>query len=122
VRAQDGAVAEERRQIGLGGFYVREATAQPPDDPQGEVAIEFMVVTDGSGHHATTDQVPLTSRAQALTATNRGSIGTAEHGVLGRRWIYAETCDPVLVVQLVALIQDDAQPQAQSVSNNPIPR
>jgi hypothetical protein len=41
--------------------------------------------------------------------------------VLGRRWIYDGTCDPVLVAQLVALIQGDAEPQAQSVSNTPDP-
>jgi hypothetical protein len=41
--------------------------------------------------------------------------------VLGRRWIYDGTHDPVLVAQLVALIQGEAQPQAQSVSNTPDP-
>jgi len=91
------------------------------DDPAGEVGIECMVVTDGSGHQATTYQVPLTYRAQALAGAGRGLIGTAEHGVLGRRWIYDGTCDLVLAAQLVALIQGDAQPQAQSVSNTPDP-
>src|SRR5258708_34218682 len=42
------------------------------DDPAGEVGIEFMVVTDGSGHQATAYQVPLTSRAQPLAAAGRG--------------------------------------------------
>jgi Maltokinase N-terminal cap domain len=91
------------------------------DDPRGEVGIEFMVVTDGSGHQATTYQVPLTYRARALVGTGSSLIGTAEHGVLGRRWIYDGPCDPVLVAQLVALIQGDTQPQAQSVSNTPDP-
>jgi hypothetical protein len=91
------------------------------DDPRGEVGIEFMVVTDGSGHQATTYQVPLTYRARALAGTGSGLIGTAEHGVLGRRWIYDGTCDPVLVAQLVALIQGDAEPQAQSLSNTADP-
>src|ERR1700689_3232476 len=42
------------------------------DDPQGEVGIEFMVVTDGSGHGATAYQVPLTHRAcaQAQSVSN----------------------------------------------------
>jgi hypothetical protein len=91
------------------------------DDPEGEVGIEFMVVTDRSGYQVTTYQVPLTYRAQALAGAGRGLIGTAEHGVLGRRWIYDGTCDLVLVAQLVALIQGDAQPQAQSVSSTPDP-
>ena len=92
------------------------------DDPEGEVGIEFMVVTDGSRHEAPTYyQVPLTYRAQALAGTDGGLIGTSEHGVLGRRWIYDGTRDPVLVSQLVALIQGDAEPQAQSVSDTPDP-
>ena len=37
--------------------------------------------------------------------------------MLGRRWIYDGVHDPVLVAQLVAVIQGDAEPQAQSVSN-----
>ncbi len=58
------------------------------DDPAGEVGIEFMVVTDGTGPGAITYQVPLTYRADAIAAAEGGLIGTAEHGVLGRRWIY----------------------------------
>ena len=87
------------------------------DDPQGEVGIEFMVVTDGSGYGATAYQVPLTYRAGALAGACGGLIGTSEHGVLGRRWIYDGVHDPVLLAQLVALIQGEAEPQAQSVSN-----
>jgi len=48
-----------------------------------------------------------------------GLIGTAEHGVLGRRWIYDGTRDPVLVTQLVALTQGQAEPQTQGASNTP---
>jgi Maltokinase N-terminal cap domain len=87
------------------------------DDPHGEVGIEFMVVTDGSGDEATTYQVPLTYRASALAGADGELIGTCEHGVLGRRWIYDGVHDPVLPAQLVALIQGEAEPQAQSVSN-----
>ncbi len=71
------------------------------DDPHGEVGIEFMVVSDRSGGRATTYQVPLTYRARALASAG-GLIGTAEHGVLGHRWIYDGAHDPVLVAQLVA--------------------
>jgi hypothetical protein len=87
------------------------------DDPQGEVGIEFMVVTDGPGDGATAYQVPLTYRAGALAGADGGLIGTSEHGVLGRRWIYDGVHDPVLLAQLVALIQGEAEPQAQGVSN-----
>jgi hypothetical protein len=89
------------------------------DDPAGEVGIEFMVVTDRSGPRATTYQVPLTYRSSALAAAEDGLIGTSEHGVLGRRWIYDGTRDPVLVAQLVALVHGQAEPQAQNVSHTP---
>jgi Maltokinase N-terminal cap domain len=91
------------------------------DDPAGEVGIEFMVVADGSGDRVTTYQVPLTYRAGPLAGAESGLIGTAEHGVLGRRWVYDGTRDPVLVTELVALIQGQAEPQAQSASNTPDP-
>jgi hypothetical protein len=87
------------------------------DDPQGQVGIEFMVVTDGSGHGTTAYQVPLTYRADALAGADGALIGISEHGVLGNRWIYDGVHDPVLVAQLVALIQGEAEPQAQSASN-----
>ena len=91
------------------------------DDPDGEVGIELMVVTDGSGERAVTYLVPMTYRASALASADGALIGTAEHGVLGRRWIYDGVHDPVLVAQLVALIQGGAEPQAQSMSDTPDP-
>lgn len=91
------------------------------DDPAGEVGIEFMVVTDGQDSRATAYLVPLTYRGSAREDSGEGMIGTAEHGVLGRRWVYDGTRDPVLVAQLVALIQDAAKPQAQSQSDTPDP-
>ena len=80
-----------------------------------------MVVTDGTGAAAVTYQVPLTYRASALAGCDRGLIGTGEHGVLGPRWIYDGTRDGILVARLVALIQGEAEPQAQSLSNTPDP-
>ena len=91
------------------------------DDPQGEVGIEFMVVTDGSDDQAVSYLMPMTYRASALAGADGALIGTTEHGVLGRRWIYDGIGDPVLVGQLAALIQGQAQPQMQSVSDTPDP-
>jgi hypothetical protein len=85
------------------------------DDPAWEVGIEFMVAADGS----TAYQVPLTYRGSPLAEIGDALIGTLEHGVLGRRWVYDGTRDPVLVRQLVALIQGKAEPQAQSQSDTP---
>ena len=91
------------------------------DDPEGEVGIEFMIVTDGTGGQVTSYLVPMTYRASALTGAGGALIGTAEHGVLGPRFIYDGVHDRVLTTQLVALIQGDAQAQAQRVSNTADP-
>jgi Maltokinase N-terminal cap domain len=83
------------------------------DDPHGEVGIEFMVAADGRcAYH-----VPLAYRAAPLDGAQDALIGTTEHGVLGRRWVYDGARDPVLVTQLTALFQGAAQPQAQSISD-----
>jgi len=89
------------------------------DDPEGEVGIEFMVVIDGSGAQPATYLVPMTYRGLPLDGADDYLIGTTEHGVLGRRWIYDGTRDPVLITQLVALIQDEAEAQAQNQSHTP---
>jgi Maltokinase N-terminal cap domain len=88
------------------------------DDPDGAVGIEFMAVTDATT--GTTYHVPLTYRARALPGDG-GLITTAEHGVLGRRWVYDGTHDPVLGAQLTALVQGQAEPQAQRISHTPDP-
>lgn len=88
------------------------------DDPQGEVGIEFMVVTDESGERPVSYHVPLSYRGAPLEgAAQAALIGTSEHGVLGQRWVYDGTHDPVLVAQLLELLQGRAEPQAQSVTD-----
>jgi hypothetical protein len=89
------------------------------DDPDGEVGLEFMAVTDAAT--GTTYHVPLTYRSDARPGVDHGLIITAEHGVLGRRWVYDGAYDPVLAAQLTALIQGQAEPQAQRISNTPDP-
>ncbi len=89
------------------------------DDPAGEVGIEFMVVTDLSGGQPASYHVPLTYRGAPLPGAEQALIGETEHGVLGRRWVYDGVHDPVLMGQLVALLQGCAQAQAQSVSDTP---
>ena len=91
------------------------------DDPLGEVGIEFMVVTDGSDDQAISYLAPMTYRASALAGADGALIGTTEHGVLGRRWVYDGISDPVLVVQLVALVHGRAQAQMQSFNDTPDP-
>jgi len=85
------------------------------DDPDGAVGIELMVVTDT----AVAYHVPLTYRGEPLDGADGFLIGTIEHGVLGTRWVYDGTRDPVFAEQLVALIQGTAQSWAQSQSDTP---
>jgi Maltokinase N-terminal cap domain len=87
------------------------------DDPEGEVGLEFMAATDDAGDEPVTYHVPLTYRGAPLAGGDGALIGTAEHGVLGKRWIYDGTHDPVLVTQMFALLLGEAEPQAQSISN-----
>ncbi|MCJ0873173.1 1,4-alpha-glucan branching protein [Streptomyces sp. AP-93] len=91
------------------------------DDPEGEVGIEFMVVTDGSGHVPVSYQVPLTYRGSPLAGAEAGLVGTLEHGVLGKRWVYDGTHDPVLVEQLLTLLAGRTVAQAQSATATPDP-
>ncbi|MFF7140320.1 maltokinase N-terminal cap-like domain-containing protein [Streptomyces nodosus] len=91
------------------------------DDPQGEVGIEFLVVTDVSGGGPVAYHVPLSYRGAPLEGAEEALIGTSEHGVLGRRWIYDGAHDPVPVAELLALLQQRAEPQAQSLSDTPDP-
>ncbi len=91
------------------------------DDPAGEVGIEFMVVTDASGDSPVTYQVPMTYRGMPLASAADGLIGTSEHGVLGRRWIYDGTHDVVLVEQLLALLAGRTAAQDQNASDAPDP-
>lgn len=109
------------------------ATAEPVkaggfrlDDPKGKVGIEFMVATDLAAgddeeKRPVTYHVPLTYRGAPLDGADDVLIGTCEHGVLGKRWVYDGVHDPVLVHQLVALIQGKATPQMQSENDAPDP-
>lgn len=87
------------------------------DDPKGEVGIEFMVATDTAGEQPVTYHVPLTYRGEELWGADDALIGTTEHGVLGKRWVYDGVHDPVLVRQLVMLIQGKTKAQMQSESD-----
>ncbi len=79
-----------------------------------------MFVRDDSDGRGATYLVPMTYRS-GPRETDDGLIGTAQHGVLGLRWIYDAAHDPVLVPQLVALIQGTVQAQMQSQSYLPDP-
>lgn len=89
------------------------------DDPEGEVGIEFMVATDTTSPERTAYLVPLAYRGAPLEGADQALIGTMEHGVLGKRWAYDGCHDPVLVAELLSLIEGRAQAMAQSVTDTP---
>ncbi|ONI84669.1 hypothetical protein ALI22I_29495 [Saccharothrix sp. ALI-22-I] len=62
------------------------------EDPAGEVGVETHLVSDG----AVLYQVPMTYRGAPLVEAGPGAlVATAEHSVLGTRWIYDGEADPV---------------------------
>ncbi|TYB48419.1 maltokinase N-terminal cap-like domain-containing protein [Actinomadura chibensis] len=100
-----------------GGPELSRAGGFRLDDPDGEVGMEFMVVTDASGGRPVSYHVPLSYRGAPLDGAADGLVGTAEHGVLGRRWVYDGAHDPVLAGELIALLQGRAEPQHQTKSD-----
>jgi hypothetical protein len=98
---------------------LRKAGGFRLDDPAGEVGIEFLFAADDGQDRVY--QLPLTYRGTPLAGAADALVGTAEHGVLGTRWVYDGTRDPVLVAQLLCLCQGEAVPQHQSRSDTADP-
>lgn len=71
------------------------------DDPAGEVGVETVLVTANGGRIM---QVPLTYRAAPLRGADEHLLGTSDHSVLGKRWIYDGCADPVYVATLAQTI------------------
>jgi hypothetical protein len=87
------------------------------DDPEGEVGMEFMFLTDASGEEPVTYHVPVSYRGAPLDGVQHALIGTSEHGVLGKRWIYDATHDPVATAALQEFVHGRVQAQHQSQSD-----
>ncbi|HEU5107076.1 MAG TPA: hypothetical protein VFT95_00725 [Micromonosporaceae bacterium] len=71
------------------------------DDPDGEVGVETFLVRSGGGPLV---QVPLTYRGAPLDGHEAWLVGTTEHSVLGRRWVYDGCGDPVYAATLATTI------------------
>jgi hypothetical protein len=71
------------------------------DDPDGEVGVETLLVRAGDGPVM---QIPLTYRNEQREGRQDGFIGTLEHSVLGTRWVYDATTDPVYLGELARAI------------------
>ncbi len=106
---------------GPAGLRLERAGGFRLDDPAGEVGVEYLFVTDTAHPDAPGYAVPLAYRGAPSDAPAAALLGTSEHGVLGKRWIYDAAFDPVAVAQLLLLVQGLAEPQAQTVSDTPDP-
>lgn len=84
---------------GDSGVALESVAAFRFDDPEGEVGVETLLVRAGDGP---TMQVPLTYRGAPLEGGTSALIGTMEHSVLGKRWVYDGTGDPVYLMTTAA--------------------
>lgn len=71
------------------------------DDPNGEVGIETHIVRDDSG---AVWHLPLTYRNEPLDGAEEWAVGTLDHSVLGKRWVYNGCADPVYAGELIRAI------------------
>ena len=90
------------------------------EDPAGDVGVETLLLADTAADPVVIYQVPLTYRSEPLEGAEPALLGTMEHSVLGRRWVYDGPHDPVYVEQLVdTILRDRASDGAQaSVGSN----
>jgi hypothetical protein len=85
------------------------------DDPDGEVGVETLLVRAGDGP---TFQVPLTYRGAPLTGADAWLVGTTDHSVLGRRWVYDACGDPVYAATLARAIIANAGQAEQTMERD----
>lgn len=71
------------------------------DDPDGEVGLESILVAASDGLVL---QTPLTYRSAPLAGAEAFLVGTTEHSVLGRRWVYDACGDPVWAAALATAV------------------
>lgn len=79
---------------------LEQVTAYRFIDPAGEVGIESFLLSDGTSVF----HVPVTYRGSELEDSGHALIGTMEHSVLGRRWVYDAPADPVYVTEVRRVI------------------
>lgn len=89
------------------------------DDPDGEVGIETIILSTAAGHLL---QAPLTYRGAPLAGAEPFLICTMEHSVLGRRWIYDATGDPVFVRVLASVLLAGVRQADELVEGADAPR
>jgi hypothetical protein len=83
------------------------------DDPAGAVGIETFLLSAAGG---TVLQVPMTYRDAPLDGAGEHLIGTTDHSVLGKRWVYDGCGDPVWVAATAAAVLA-GEPQAEELTD-----
>ena len=81
------------------------------DDPEGEVGVETILWRTADD---TVLQVPFTYRSAPLEGADAHLVGTTDHSVLGKRWVYDGCADPVWAATIAAAILTGGS-QAQMV-------
>ena len=89
------------------------------DDPAGAVGMESLLVRAGDGPLT---HVPLTYRDAPLAGAEHWLVGTTEHSVLGRRWVYDAIGDPVYLATLVETIRTGGREADEMVETESGPR
>jgi len=99
-----GWLARQPWYLGSGTPVLRPVGYLRLEDPAGDVGIEtHLVEADGRLY-----QIPMTYRGTPLPdAKPDVLIATAEHSVLGTRWIYDGPADPVWVGELLRLVAEN---------------
>ena len=90
------------------GTGLEQVAAYRFDDPAGEVGVETFVLRAGD----TLLHAPLTYRGAPVPEQEAHLVGTTEHSVLGRLWVYDACADPVYVAALAAAVLTGS-PQAE---------
>jgi hypothetical protein len=80
--------------VGDVGADLTNVSAYRFDDPEGEVGIETILIRAGVGPLF---QMPLTYRDAPLAGAEAWLIGTTQHSVLGKRWVYDAVGDPAYI-------------------------
>jgi hypothetical protein len=87
--------------VGDAGAEFTNVSAYRFDDPEGEVGIETILIRAGDG---SLFQMPLTYRDAPLVGAERWLIGTTQHSVLGKRWVYDAVGDPAYIAAVATAV------------------
>ncbi|MBF6671258.1 1,4-alpha-glucan branching protein [Glutamicibacter sp. FBE19] len=98
----------------IGGFRL--------EDPEGQVGVELRIYADHSDTSDVVYHLPLTYRDAPLPGGEKYLIGTSEHAILGKRYIYDAAGDPVFTAQARQLLAGNATAQHHSESFTDDPR